>query len=175
MSLGGNREGLQAGGGPSVSPLAQLADGGRCVWTRYSSASMKPGGMATSSRRPCCCCPHQNLAWLKAFSQAISMLLPSVWYPWRACSGPCIPQSPRPARGRRSLVLIWRCYTPSAFQLGLCTPGARPLSQILMDCVLKLSVSSKVPGHFVDTEKLLASSRSSWEVYTHTPLDASRF
>lgn len=44
-----------------------------------------------------------------------------------------------------------------------------------LDRVLKLSVSSKVSGHFVGTEKLLASSSSFWEVYPHTLLVASSF
>jgi len=48
------------------------------------------------------------------------------------------------------------------------SPGA-------LDWALKLSVFSKIPGHSVGTEKPLASSSSSWEVYPHILLVTSSF
>lgn len=115
MSLGRNREGLQGGDGPSVSPPAQPAGGGSCVWTRCCSAMMKPEGSGHHLQCMSLLVPTSKFGLANAFSQVTFMLLPSVWYRWKGCPGPCTLQSPRPARRRRSLVLTWRCCATSAF------------------------------------------------------------
>lgn len=168
MSLGGNREGLQAGGGPSVSPLAQLADGGRCVWTRYSSASMKQGGSGHLQPMSLPLVPPPKFGLAKGLfpgdlHAAAKRLVPvggllQAMYP--AESKTCKREEVTGAH----LEMLHTISLPAG---PLHTRSKMPFPDAL-DCVLKLSVSSKVPVHFVDTEKLLSFSRSSWEVYTHT-------
>ncbi|XP_050169032.1 uncharacterized protein LOC126638848 [Myiozetetes cayanensis] len=136
-----------------MDPLAQLTGGGRGVWMRCSSARTKPGGHGHPQPIPLLLMHTPKLGLAKAFSQVTSMLL--------GTNGVI-------ALGYVSLRVqdlqeggdLW-CSSGDAAH---CQPSSWASAHQKQDgpgalgCVLKVSVSSKVPGHFVGTEKLIPSS-----------------
>lgn len=147
MSLGRNREGLQGGDGPPVSPLAQLAGEGRCIWMRCSSARTKPGGSGHLQQISSLLVPTPKFGLAKAFSQVTSMLLTSLWYRWRRLLWAIYPTESKTCKKEEVTgVHLEMLHTITRSKMPF--PGA-------LDCVLKLRVSSKVPGHFVGTKNCL--------------------
>lgn len=138
-----------------MAPLPQLTGGGRCVWTRCSSARMKPRGSGHLQPISLLLVPTPKFGLAKGLVSGDLHAAAKCLVPMEGLLQAMYPAESKTCR--REEVTGAHLETLHALSLPagpLHTRSKMPFPDAL-DCVLKLSVSSKVPGHFVNTESCL--------------------